>query len=296
VVVPVAALVLAIPVAASAQSSTRDPDAQIVVNGHLDVPAGQTDSTAVLFNGDADIAGTLTGALVVFNGDVTVSGTVRKDVVVFNGEVSIEQGATVGGDVVSRQTPTIADGANVDGNVRSISGAYNVAEYGWASRFAWWLGYTVSMLVLGLVMLALAPRIDGAITYRAVPRVGASFGFGALIFFLLPIASVLLIATIVGIPLGLFLMLALAFIYSIAYVGGAHAIGRRIVKPPRGRFAAFLIGLGIVRVLALIPVLGGIAWFVTTLYGLGVLFVAMRDRPVDDPALIRPDTGRTIAV
>lgn len=39
---------------------------------------------------------------------------------------------------------------------------------------------------------------------------------------------------------------------------------------------AFIAGLAILRVIALVPFLGGVVWFLATVFGLGVLFVAGR--------------------
>ena len=97
-------------------------------------------------------------------------------------------------------------------------------------------------------------------------------------FLLLPVVAVLLLVTVVGIPLGLFLLLALAFIYSVGYVIGALALGRLVVKAPTSRYVAFLAGWGALRVLALIPFLGGVAWLVATVVGLGTLWVGARAR------------------
>ena len=72
-----------------------------------------------------------------------------------------------------------------------------------------------------------------------------------------------------------------ALLYTIGYVAGAHAIGRLIVKPPSSGFAAFLAGWGVVRVLGLVPFLGGLVWMLTTIFGLGVLVVATRRGPRD---------------
>ncbi len=272
------ALVASLALAGPAAAQTADPndDDQIVLNGRLLVPSGETVGTAVLFNGSATIDGTVEETLVVFNGDVVVNGTVTEDVVVFNGEVRIASGAEVGGDLVSQATPVVEDGATVRGQQQQITGNFDATDVGFASRIAWWIGYTVSALVLGLLLLALAPRLDLGVTHAARDRMGAAFGFGAIAFFALPIVAVLLLVTVVGIPLGLFLMLAFALLYTVAYVAGAHAIGRFLVKPPASRYLAFLAGFAIVRVLALIPVVGGLTWFVTTLFGFGVLLVALR--------------------
>ena len=117
----------------------------------------------------------------------------------------------------------------------------------------WWFGYTISTLVLGLALLLFAPGLDAPLTDVFRRRMGGSFGFGAAIFFLLPIAAVLLLVVVVTIPLGLFLLLALALLYTLGYVAGAHVLGRQLVKPPSSRFLAFLIGWMILRGIGLDP-------------------------------------------
>ena len=272
-----ASLALAAPASAqTTDTSDMTDEDQVVLTGRLIVPADATVDAAVLFDGTATIDGTVEESLVVFNGDVVVNGTVRRDVVVFNGDVTIASGAEVGGDLVSQSTPVVEEGATVRGDQQQITGRIDVGEIGFASRFAWWVGYTASTLVLGLLLLLLAPGLDVTITQAVRDRLGASFGFGALAFIGIPIVAVLLLVTVVGIPLGVFVLLALALIYTVAYVAGAHAIGRFVMKPPASRYVAFLVGLAIVRALALIPVVGGLTWIVATVLGFGVLLAGAR--------------------
>ncbi len=255
---------------------------QIVMNGRLIVPEGDTVDTAVLFHGSATIDGTVTGSVVVFDGPTEISGHVQKDVVVFNGDVTVRSGAQIDGDLVTAQEPTVESGATVSGQQERVSTKFNAGAVGVASRFAWWLGYTVSTLVLGLLLLLIAPGLDAAIVRSVRERLGGSIGFGALVFFLLPVLAVLLLVIVVAIPLGLFTLLGLGLLYTVGYVAGAHAIGRLIVKPPTSRFLAFLAGLGILRVLGLIPAVGGLVWLLASIFGLGVLWVASR-RATDEP-------------
>jgi hypothetical protein len=147
--------------------------------------------------------------------------------------------------------------------------------------------------VLGLLLLVLAPALDPAIVRAMRERVSGAIGFGVAVFFLLPIVAVLFLVVIVAIPLGLFLLLALALLYTVGYVAGAHALGRRLVKPPTSRFAASLAGWAILRVLGLIPVVGGIVWTLASIFGLGILWVAARRSPlaaVPEPPAMPPPT------
>lgn len=278
---------LATPAAANdGQDELTDND-QIVMNGRLDVPAGDTVDTAVLFHGTATIEGTVTGSVVVFDGPTEISGHVQQNVFVFNGDVTVRSGAQIDGDLVTAQAPTVEPGATVTGEQQRVSTRFDAGAFGVASRVAWWLGYSVSTLVLGLLLLLFAPGLDAAIVRAVRERMGGSIGFGALVFFVLPIVAVLLLVIVIALPLGLFVLLALGLIYTVGYVAGAHAIGRLLVRAPTSRFLAFLAGWGIVRVLGLIPVLGGLAWTLASIFGLGVLWVASR-RAVAEPMQARP--------
>jgi hypothetical protein len=263
---------------ASAQDEGTTPgeDDQVVLTGELLVPEGATVGTAVIFNGDATIDGTATESVVVFNGDVEITGTVGDDVVAFNGRVIVRSGAEVDGDIASRQHPQIEEGATVRGEVKGISGRFDLEGLGWVGRYVWWFGYTISTLILGLVLLLFLPGVDAPLAGAFRRRMGASFGFGAAIFFLLPIAAVLLLVVVVAIPLGLFLLLALALLYTLGYVAGAHVLGRRLVNPPGSRFVAFLVGWMILRGIGLIPFLGGLVWVLASIAGLGALVIAAR--------------------
>lgn len=160
------------------------------------------------------------------------------------------------------------------GSIDDLSRRWNFYDITFVGRFAWWLAYTVSTLVLGLVLLLLAPRLDPASVRALRTQLAGTIGFGLLWFVLLPIVAVLLLVTIVGIPLGLFLLLALALVYSVAYVVGVLAIGRLVVKETSSRFVAFLAGWAAFRALALVPFVGGIAFAVAAVLGLGTLWVA----------------------
>ena len=104
----------------------------------------------------------------------------------------------------------------------------------------------------------------------------------------LVIVAVLFLVIVVAIPLGLLILLALGLLYTVGYVAGAHALGRLLVNAPTNRFVAFLVGWGILRVIGLVPVLGGLAWTLLSIFGLGVLWVASRraaTAPMQTPAV-----------
>jgi hypothetical protein len=282
-------LVILAPAAVAQDEAGSDSDDHVILTGGLVVPEGETAKTAVVFNGDVLIGGTVSETLVVFNGRTEITGTVDEDVIVFNGSVVLRSGSRVGGDVVSRQAPQIEDGATVEGSIDDLQKRWDYWDITFVGRLGWWLAYTVSTLVLGLVLLMLARGLDPASIRALRDRLGATIGFGLLWFVLLPVVAILLLVTIVGIPLGLFLLFGLGLLYSIGYVVGGLALGRLVVKEPTSRYLAFLAGWGALRVIALVPFLGGIAWLVGTVLGLGTLWVAAR-APSGDRTIRVPES------
>jgi hypothetical protein len=258
---------------AAAQDRDSGPPEQVVLTGHLDVADGETVGDVVVVNGPVTIDGTVDGDLVVINGRLAIAGTVDGDVFHVRGGFRIEAGARIAGDVVSRVAPTISSDAVVEGDVSRFGpDMFGISIF--AARLAVWVAVTASTLILGLLFLLLGPRAAEAAGLVGRTRVGPAIGWGFLLFLGLPIVAVIALITLVGIPFGVGLLLALLAVYSLAYVATAFVLGRALVRLPRSRLAAFFAGWGILRALALVPVLGGIAWTLSTVFGLGVLLVA----------------------
>ncbi len=266
----------------------------VVLTGELRVPEGSTVDDAIIFDGSAEINGSVRGQVFALNGDVTISGSVGENAFAANGRVTVADGATVGRDVVSRYRPIVAPGASVGGQLRRVNGFdVNLGEFRVVSRLLVWLATSISSFLLGLLLILFVPRAADVTARTAVERFGASVGFGALMFVGLPLAAFIAIGILVGIPLGLGLLLALAFIYWLGYTAGAYALGRRLVSAPTHRILAFLAGFGILRGLALIPVVAAIVWCLAVVWGLGALVIAARmsGRDTTVVAVGLPSTG-----
>jgi hypothetical protein len=258
--------------AATAQAE-ETPDNIVVLTGRAEVREGETVDHVVIFDGDVTVDGTVRDTLVALHGDVLIRGTAEDDVVAADGRVTVADGGQVQGDIVSRRRPVVESGGTFDGswerwNPRAWSDAWSVV--GW---LALWLAVTVSTLILGLVLGLLAPRAA-----NAVDAAGSDWGpvilWGVALLIGLPIVAVIAMVTLVGLPLGLGLLFALGLIYGIGYTAGAWVLGRRVASQA-SPVVAFLAGWGILRVLALIPFLNGLAWLAATVIGLGAIVVAI---------------------
>jgi hypothetical protein len=250
-------------------------EAFVVLSGRADVPQGQTVGDLVVFHGSATVDGTVNGSLTAFDAPVVISGRVNGDVVAFNGRVELRSGANVTGDVVSQSAPVVASGATIGGAAKRLQTNTNWEGFGWAGKLAWWLAVSISTLVVGLLLIWLIGRGASTVLEAGRTRVGPSLGLGLGLFFGLPLLAIIALVTVVGIPLGLGLGAALLLIYALGYSAAAWILGRSIVREPTAWVVAFLVGWAILRVVALVPILGGLVWFAAVVFGLGALAVAI---------------------
>jgi cytoskeletal protein CcmA (bactofilin family) len=287
-VVLIAIAALALPAAASAADTTHnEEDAIVVISGDVTVPRGETVDGIYIVSGDLRLAGRVDGDVVLAAGDATVSGRIDGDLVTFGGQARLLPRAYVSGDVrYGDERPIVAGSAIVRGDVTKENWDGWDEFLPFIGAFVLWLGVGISMAILGVLLLLIAPRAADALYARSRERVGPVIAIGIAIGICLPLAAAIALVTLVGIPLAFVIGLALLPIAALAYVTAAYALGRRLVGEPRSRFWAFLAGLGILRAAALVPFLGFLVGLAAVVFGLGLLGAAIgaaRD-PEAEPA------------
>ena len=266
-------VLLSFPGAAHAATAQPRDDDLVVLSGDAYVEARDTVNSVVVFSGGVLVDGHVRDDVVAFSGPVTIVGDVGGNVVVFDGLLTVQDGAHISGDVFADRR-SIASGAAVDGSLSSTQ--HFAVAAGWASvvfGIAVWLAIAVSILILGLLLLWFAPRAAESVVVAGRTAVGPSIGWGAAAVFGLPVLGVIAIATVIGIPFGVGILLALALILAIGQTTGAWFLGRSIVKNG-SRVGAFALGWGILMLVGVIPAIGTLAWLAATVYGLGMICVA----------------------
>jgi cytoskeletal protein CcmA (bactofilin family) len=256
---------------------------RVVLSGNVRVPNGEVAGEVVVFSGNVAVGGLVRGDVVVFSGGVVVTGQVSGDVVSFDGPVLLGPNAQVGGDVIAKGEITRKPGADVSGSVGSGFPVTVRAPAVLTGRLGFWLSTTVSVLMLGLLLMWIAPRAADSVRETFLDSKLRSVLVGLAWFVGLPVLACLLAVTLVGLPFGIGLLLALAFVYSIAYTWGIWVVGR-LILPSRNRFLAFLLGWLIVRGLSLVPYLDAVLWVLLAVPALGAMWLAIwRARKRDQP-------------
>ncbi len=269
------------PGAASAQDAPGieapriEAEDQIVFAGSVTVPRGQRVGEVVVFSGRATVNGVATGDVVVLEGPVTVTGQVNGSVIAADGIVRLAESARVGGDVISSEQILARPGAEVGGETRDGVRFSFEGPLVALGKLLGPVAVSVSVLLMGLALVFLAPRAADAVAEALSDAPLASLGWGILVAIFAPIASVALVISVLGLPLGLTLLLSFGLWWLVALTWATWCAGRALVRAPRGRMTSFLAGWAIVAAVGLVPILNVAVWTLAPALGLGAMLVAV---------------------
>jgi hypothetical protein len=252
--------------------------------------------------GDLRLLGRVDGYVLATGGSVLIDGPVTGDVEVRAGQVELGPAARIGGKLryASRRPLLRSASASVAGGIESVS-----PESGWpvpadleerVGRAGSWI-WSVGILVLALVLAGAVPGVVATAAKAWRTRFGLSALIGVLGVACTPVAAVLLFVTLVGVPLGLLLILAVAILAVAGYAMSGIAIGDWALQRVRGaadssttwRLAAAAFGVLLLSLLARIPVLGAFVMLVALVTGAGAIVLGLSGvlRPPAPPAAAR---------
>lgn len=263
-----------------------------VAGGRVEIdPAASIQGNLTAAGGTLRLRGAVKGYVQAAGGNVTIDGPVDGDVSVSSGNLTLGPNAKIAGTLRYRSGEEMVrdPGAKVGGNVERLSSerAYEGPVIrthipGFAGGWIWSAG----LLVLAALMAAAVPpasmRISGEL--RMHPWLALLFGFIALVC--IPMAAIVLMVTVIGIPLAMLVILAYLILLVLGYVATAVAFGDTALanfRPAEAqrsswRVLAAVLAMLVLTLVARIPFAGGLVGFAAMLIGIGAILLAMRPR------------------
>lgn len=196
-------------------------------------------------------------------------------------EANIQSGAQIRG-TITHKLPDVKERFAVGTNRLPNVGGRLVTGGIWGKI----IGFLMT-LVLGIVIVLLAPRRVKAVTESIRTRPWASLGWGAIILIFTPVVALIACITIIGLPLGLITLILYTIAICLTQLFIGLFIGQLIIGSSRGvesraaLVGALVLGLAILSILRLIPYLGAVIWVATILFGLGAILVSGRKLPAE---------------
>ena len=257
-------------------------------------PNGSVNGGAILFASDADLDGKIQRDLLGVIARTDLEGLVGGETWIRGGALTVASSADLRGPAtfVGTQQPNVESGAKLVSPIRTEMRQEiqrkrrSTARVGLRAIFAY-----AGAFVVGILLLLIFPGFFRA-AVREAGTIGVPIGVGALVllagFFVLVIGVLFLF---LGTAAGIAGALAYPPIVYAAQVFVGAWLGNKILGEPANTSAAvgrIALGLLIVRVLELIPVLGGLIWIVVAMWGAGAALVAFYRMSRGGTALTAP--------
>jgi hypothetical protein len=241
-------------------------------------PSSRIEGGASIAAGQVRITGTIGGYLQAAGGSLYIDGPVGGDVEASGGAIELGPNARIAGKLRYRSRADLKQdpGAQVLGGIERLP--YRVQSgpaMGGFLRVMFWVWMLGLMLLVAIILLLLPGFSKVIAVVQARPGASALLGFVLLVC--TPVASLILLITLIGAPVAFLSMAAYFVLLLVGYLAAAAAVGDTILNRLRPgtvervgwRIAAAICGIFIIAVLGRIPFLGGLVVFATLIVGIG---------------------------
>lgn len=231
----------------------------------------------------------------IFTANYSLNGDVGRNLSVSADNITISDDSVIAGDFnyQSNKEANILDGASITGEVNKYEiqqkteeiksekeqkaapvKAFNLLKYLLGILFT--LGVS---LLLWAVMLLIAPKVTDKFANLLAKRPGSAAGFGAIALFLTPIALIILLFTVVGIPLSLITGAIYGILLYLSFYITAASFGIVMFKKVFGlkdlhkNIWYILAGVLVVKLLTMLPFIGWIISLASVIFGFGLFIL-----------------------
>jgi cytoskeletal protein CcmA (bactofilin family) len=272
-------------------------DGSVRLAGQVVNVTGSVGRNGTIAGQTVDISGHISGDLGMLAQTASVNSAVDSDVYGVIQDLTI--GSSVGGVAARVDTLQLTSNAHVKGNVNYTSpnsATINQSQVGgsithsvaapvhhtrsWGSVI-WMIIFLIfGIWVIAFVLALVVPRSVERVTEVMFAKPGLSIGVGVATMILTPIAAVLLLFTVIGIPLAVLLwllwVLGLAFSYVIAAIGVGLLLLQWTGWNKGSLLWAVAIGVPVAIIIFNIPFIGWLAALVALWWGFGGLAMSSR--------------------
>ncbi len=224
-----------------------------------------------------------TGRNVFIGGStVTIKGTVKGNLTVYAENITIDSNAEINGTLKysSDSKVNISKSAKVGyTEVEEAKNSTSLKTSTFASKITDSLFSLMNVLVIGLLMMLIIPKVFEKIAKQDEKSLLTNLGFGAVTLIAIPIAALILITTLIGMSTG-FVLLGLYFICMyISTVFTSYYLSNMILKKKiKNKYLIYLIGAVALTILKLIPFVSVLVSICTLCLGLGLVITMLFNR------------------
>ena len=203
--------------------------------------------------------------------DATLKGNVN----IACQELVIEGVVTINGALTINEDAEIDNESNLMVDTKVTYDANDVStNFNFTNKVVEVLMAIASLLIIGFAINGLFPSVyDKVLKDISIKNELKNLLLGLIALIIIPIVSIILLCTLVGALLGLILLLIYILMLIISLLYGSVVAGNLILtklfKAKDNSYLSITVGIIALRVVSLIPYIGGLVYFLTFIYGMG---------------------------
>ncbi|CAH1091708.1 polymer-forming cytoskeletal protein [Candidatus Nitrotoga sp. 1052] len=260
-----------------------------IAGGTVEIgPQARIAGNVIVGGGEVRITGAIDGYLQASGGHVVIDGPVGGDVEVASGSIELGPNARINGRLryASRDELRRDPAAEVKGGIERFSprAAWPVPSdvQERAGRGAGWV-WTVGLMVIAAILVAALPGVYTGIGSIVRGRWPLSLLVGFIALVCIPVAALIAMFTVIGVPLALVMIALYLALLLVGYVSAGVSAGEAAVQRWQAarasqtswRIAAAVLGMLAVSLLGRLPWIGGLVVFAAMLLGIGALLMQL---------------------
>ena len=255
-------------------------DDLVAAGGRIHIsPVASIGGRAWISGGELRIDGQVAEELRASGGRVVISGKVNGNVDLWADEIVIEETAVISGNLhyKSSHEANIANGARIDGEVRHTLVETDMKPVVAGVIFAA-LAVLLSIIITAVALYLLFPNFSLRVCQSLRNEPWLSLGVGLAVFAGVPLLSVVLFSTALGVWLALMLLAIYLVMLLAGYFVGAMFVGnagldmlKKTEISKALRAIALAIAIFALAVINLVPLLGSLVNWAVLLVGIGAL-------------------------
>lgn len=246
-----------------------------------------------IVGGNVTMRGPVEGNMTIVGGKVVLSGNVGGNLKIYSDNINLRQGTKIDGDFVytSEEEATIAEGVIIAGEITREIKRSPVKDFAGRNRLfgSVLLAFVVWKILASLAVALVAWKLFAGRIRESLAKSTTDFwarmGRGIIGIIVTPVAAVILLFTLIGIPLSIVALVLYGVAVYLAGILGIALFGKWLssllkYKESEARFpwVSFFLGSVVLAVITLVPLAGALVQFAVWVWGFGSLMFIFKKR------------------
>lgn len=240
----------------------------LALGGNININGDVAGDVAI--TGGALKIGNVAGDIEFKGGEITINGIIEGNVKAEADKITLRENALIKGDLaVTTESKLLGKREQIQGSISKIEAKKRISPF--INKINFKIFGALALLLIGIILVLIIPTTSNRLADNIKQKFWISLLYGLLALIVTPIAAVLIMITVIGIPVGIILFILYVLAVFFATFFAALYLGKLMLPKKKNIILPMIVGLIVLMILANIPWIGWIIKLIAILLGLGAI-------------------------